>query len=67
MTPQVDKALKHVREYYPDVTTVVFNKYATWQYFTDEFKAPTFGNEIDVRILNEAVDSLDELPAVFQI
>lgn len=67
MTQQVEKALKHVKEYYPDVTTVVFNKEGMWQYFTDEFEAPKFGDEIDVNILEKAVDSLEEFPAVFQI
>lgn len=61
-------ALDHVRGFYPEVTTVIFNKQGRWQYVDDDFDAPGFfAHSIDFNILQDAVDSVKSLPAVFQI
>jgi hypothetical protein len=67
MTPQVLKAINHVKVFYPKICLVVFNTQGLWQYMDENFESSTFGDEVDVSILEEAVDSLDTLPAVFEI
>lgn len=69
-TPEIKKALDHVRTIFPDVCMVVFNKDGRWQYMDEDFKAPTFKSspeEIDVSILEDALDSAPFLPYVYQI
>ena len=68
MTPEpVLVALRHVKEHHPSVCMVVFSSAGLWNYMDDEFFAPNFGVEIDQDILECAVASVDELPAVFEI
>ena len=67
MTNQVKKALDYVREFFPDVCIVAFNREGQWQYFTQEWDAPEFPYMEDVGILQDAVDSLSDLPAIFQL
>lgn len=66
MPPQVRFALAHVREHFPKVSMVVFSSDGRWQYMSRDFDAPVFKKKIDVGILEDAVDSVEELPAVFE-
>jgi hypothetical protein len=71
MTKQLEKAFAHIRNSYPDVCMVVFSKNASWQYMTDDFDTPVFGEEIEQEILEDAAESIinssNWLPCVFQI
>ena len=64
---EVSKALKHVKTFFPEVTIVVFNKFGQWTYMTDDFDQPNFGDDIDLGILEDASDSVINLPAVFYL
>jgi len=67
MTTEIKNALEEVRKYHPTVTTVVFNKYGQWNYCDDNFGSPTFSDEIDQSILEDASDSVEVLPCVYCI
>ena len=68
MTKEVKKALKHVRQYHPEVDTVIFLKDCRWLYLDSENGYfPSFTDEIDASILEKAIDSVDDLPAIFQL
>ena len=67
MTKEIEIALEHVRSIHSEVTHVVFNREGQWMYFGDNFKAPKFDNNIDIGILEEASDSIQTLPSVFNI
>jgi len=63
---KIIKALKHVQSVYPQVCMVVFSKDSKWQYMDEDFNAPVFDDRIDVGILEEAVDSIEVLPFIYQ-
>lgn len=68
-TPMLERAMKHVREHFPHVCLVVFNREGQWQYMDDSFDAPKFGDKINVSILEDAADEVYSkfpLPAVFE-
>jgi hypothetical protein len=68
VTPQIVKAMEHVRSVFPNVCIVVFTKDGRWNYMDDCFKAPSFkGTEIDASILEAACDSVLEFPFIYQI
>lgn len=67
MNANIKKALDHVREHYPNVTMVIFNKYGQWNYCDDNFESPEFGDEINQSILEDASDSVETLPNVFSL
>jgi len=59
-TGVIAKALNHVREHYPNVTQVEFRSegdHDIWEYSDGEGEAPTFGPEIDVGVLEDAIDA----------
>lgn len=63
-------AFAHIREHFPYVTLVVFGRDTRWQYMSEEFDAPKFGNNIHVEVLEDAqraVESKVNFPCVFQI
>lgn len=68
---KVIKALNHVRESYPEVEIVCFNKEGQWQYMTSDFDSPKFNENtdknVDISILEEASASINELPFIYQI
>lgn len=67
-TPEVLRAMAHIREKFPDVAIVVFNTDERWCYMDEDFNAPKFNNEIiNVGILEAAVNSVPDLPYVYQI
>lgn len=53
--------------YYIDQADVAFSISGTWQYFDEDFNSFVFDNKINVSILEAAVDSVSERPAIFQI
>lgn len=64
----VKRAMEHVRLFHPEVCIVIFNKEGRWQYMDEDFNAPKFGKEMnDISLLEEASDSLSELPFIYQI
>lgn len=68
--PAVAAALAHVRTFCPDVVKVSFNSYGIWQYTTSNGVCPEFPNEVDVGILEDAMDEVDNtvgFPASFSI
>jgi hypothetical protein len=66
-TDEVNIAFNHVREFYPSVIGVVFNKNKAWFYYDENFVGPSFDSRIDVGILEDAADSLIEYPCMFEI
>lgn len=67
MPTKAKEALQHVASHHPEVHSVVYGPDGRWLYFGDAFESPTFGDEIDIGLLEDAADSLDDLPAVFTI
>jgi len=59
------KALKHVQSFYPQVTTVIFNKYGQWHYTDDNFSYIIFDDRIDLSLLEQAADSIERLPFIY--
>lgn len=67
MTDAVKRALRHVRNFHPEVCQVSFDSEGRWLYMDKLSGAPTFGQEINVGILEAAADSLESLPATFVV
>ena len=66
MNEKVDKAFRHVRSFFPEVQYLVVDVSGRWHWFDDEFFAPSFdGIDIDIEILQDAIDSLDGFPNIF--
>lgn len=72
MPPEVCEAFVHLRQKYPacDINLVVFTSEGRWCYMSkDSFQAVKFGNDVDVSILEKALDVVDNgvgFPAVFE-
>lgn len=68
---KIKKAMEHVRQYYPEVEIVVFNKEGRWQYMDGDFNSPKFDDKVDhlvdVGLLEEAANSVETCPFVYQI
>ena len=64
---KVQKALRHVNSLYPEVNQVFFGTDQRWLFCGEGFETPKFGKEVDVSLLEEAADSLIELPAAFYL
>jgi hypothetical protein len=68
MTSQIINAIKHVQHFHPEVNTVVFNKQCQWLYCGDDWVIPEqFDDAIDVGILEDAADSVKELPSIYTL
>lgn len=65
MPRAVCKAFVHVRKFFPSVTQVFYGVDGRWLFCEEAFESPTFGDEIDVGILEDAADAVDGLPAAF--
>lgn len=63
----VTRAFEHVRTAYPDVTEVVFDTDARWEYKRADGSAPNFEGQIDVSILEAAADALTSVPACYGV
>ena len=72
---QIVKALQHVRKHHPDVVRVVFDKENAecggfWRYENEAGGALVFGPEIDVYLLEQALDAAWEdrpFPATYAL
>ncbi len=60
-------ALLHIRSIYPDVCLVVYGRDSRWHYMNEEFDSPTFDSRVHIGTLVDAADSLEMVPAVFQL
>ena len=64
----VELALSHVREFFPNVSIVIYNTSGMWCYMDEDFDAPNFEDiNIDIGLLESAADSLTKLPFIYQI
>jgi hypothetical protein len=66
MNNKVKKAIEHVKSNYPTLKIVIFTNFG-WQYMNEEFESFSFDERINVTILEEAYDSLNKLPQVFEV
>ena len=66
VTDEVKKAFFHVKSQFDDLTYLMIDVEGRWMYLTDDFDAPKF-EDVDIGILEDAVDSLREFPAIFQL
>ena len=66
VTQEIKAAIKHVQSVFPQVCMVVFSKQARWCYMDEEFNTPKFDERIDIGILEAAIDSIEELPFVYE-
>lgn len=72
---EIIKALAHVREHHPDVVQVTFDREddlcgGFWTYATADGRTAVFGPEIDVHLLEQALDAAWEdhpFPAVYSL
>ena len=67
MTAEVQIAIAHVKKHHPTLKYVIFTNDCRWCYMDNDFEAFKFGPDINVSILEEAIDSLGELPRVFEV
>ena len=58
-------ALTHVRKFHPEVTMVVYNNWG-WCFLTEDFEAPALSQKLDQDILDDAFDSVTNIPSVFE-
>jgi len=65
--PALQAAIEHVKKYHPTLSIVIFDIDGRWQYMDAEFNSFVFGKEIDTSILEEAGDSIEFLPFIYQI
>ena len=65
-TPEVEKALRHVNSFYPEITHVVYMACDTWLYLTDEGEGDAL-LDCDRSILLDAYYSVESYPCVFAL
>jgi hypothetical protein len=67
MTKEVIRAFNHVKEFFPDVAIVIYSKDLYWCYMDRDFNVFSFtGKDINISILEEALDSIPDLPYIYQ-
>lgn len=66
-TKEIITAINHVRSVFPQVDIVIFTKEERWLYLSSSGYVPKFDEKIDVSILEKAVDSINDFPAIYQI
>lgn len=66
-TKEIITALNHVRSVFPQVDIVIFTKEIQWLYLSSSGYVPKFDERIDISILEQAADSIDDFPAIYQI
>ncbi len=64
---KIKEALLHVQKYYPYVVQVFYGIDQRWLYCGEGFESPIFGDEIDINLLEEAVDEVETFPSAFSI
>jgi hypothetical protein len=62
---KVRLAMVHVRSFFPNVDTVLFGTDARWLFMEGIEPVSFHGKDINVSILEDAIDSVDILPSVF--
>lgn len=66
-TKEILKAFAHVKSFHPELNSVFFNREGQWHYMNEEFEGLNFSHDdMDISILEDAVDSLTELPFIYQ-
>jgi hypothetical protein len=66
LTPEIKKAIKHVKKFHPTLRFVIFTVNG-WLYMDEEYNAFKFNKKINVSCLEEAYDSLETIPAIFDV
>lgn len=66
MTEALKTAFEHVKKFHPTLSIVIFNKEGQWQYMDENFDSFVFGANIDNGILEDAADSIENLPFIYQ-
>lgn len=61
---QVFLAFSHVRSFYPEVTHVLFTREGKWLYMGDDGEMPTFCDQVNTGLLEDASDVVD-FPSVY--
>ena len=64
MTPEVARALRHVRQRHEKVRLMVVTPEEKWLFMTADGDAPEFDDNIDTQVIQDAVDSITDLPYV---
>jgi len=67
LTDAVKEAFKHVKELHPECHQVVFDIEGRWHYLNEEFEIIEFNGKEDGALLEDAVDSVHELPVAFSL
>lgn len=68
--PRVKRAIEFVAENHHGVTQVLFDSELRWLFLTADFKAPEFDSNMDVSLLESAVDAVYDngmVPFIFSI
>jgi hypothetical protein len=66
-TNQVKKAFNHVKSLFPTVSILIYNNQGQWCFMDENFEALNFSNvDVSIFLLEDAVDSLKELPFIYQ-
>lgn len=63
----VTKAMEHVRTFFPEVDTVVYDLEGRWTYSKLGTVPGPFPDAIDCALLQEGADAVDGYPAVFMV
>ena len=67
MTEQVVKAFNHVKQSFPQLSMVIFTSDIRGHYLDAQGYPLNFaGKDIDVSILEEAIDSINKFPCIYQ-
>lgn len=66
ITYQVVMAFEHVKRFYPDLSLVVFDLQGRWVFMDEYFRHIKFSDDFDTSLLEEALDSIQNLPLVYQ-
>jgi len=67
MNNQIMTALKYVNSIYPYVNQVFYGTDGRWLYCGEAFESPVFDDSIDVGILEDAADSVTNLPCCYSL
>ena len=61
------RAFEHVKTFFPTLSIVIFDRDGRWCYMDDCFNAFNFeGENISQSILEDASDSIETLPFIYQ-
>lgn len=67
ITKELQIAIKEVQKYFPTLAIISFNKYGQWNYTDENFDSFIFDGKIDQNILEEASNSIAQLPYIIHI